>query len=154
MKHGVSQFKSPTDSRHHPAQAAFTTFGQLHVIVRALAPAGMAQHCMPHLVDGGLLGLGLPASVTDFRAHLPIPSDPSAAHDYLAEVVTAFRLAAGHQLGSQAADRPEPESPLTPVASPSPCDHGYRGIRPPSLPPTRRNPGRLPKQGRFRGFQE
>ncbi len=35
------------------------------------------------------------AGVTDFRAHLPIPSDASEAHDYLAEVVTAFRPAAG-----------------------------------------------------------
>ena len=35
------------------------------------------------------------AGVTNFRSHLPIPSDPAAAHDYLAEVVTAFRPAAG-----------------------------------------------------------
>ena len=35
------------------------------------------------------------AGVTDFRAHLAIPSDPAAAHDYLAEVVSAFRPAAG-----------------------------------------------------------
>ena len=35
------------------------------------------------------------AGVTDFRAHLPIPSDASEAHDYLAEVVAAFRPAAG-----------------------------------------------------------
>ncbi|MCQ3811906.1 MAG: TIGR03619 family F420-dependent LLM class oxidoreductase, partial [Acidimicrobiia bacterium] len=35
------------------------------------------------------------AGVTDFRAHLPIPSDAAEAHDYLAEVVTAFRPAAG-----------------------------------------------------------
>ena len=35
------------------------------------------------------------AGVTDFRAHLAIPSDPTAAHDYLAEVVTAFRPAVG-----------------------------------------------------------
>lgn len=35
------------------------------------------------------------AGVTDFRAHLPIPSDADAAHDYLAEVVSAFRPAAG-----------------------------------------------------------
>ena len=35
------------------------------------------------------------AGVTDFRAHLPIPSDAAAAHDYLAEVVAAFRPAAG-----------------------------------------------------------
>ena len=35
------------------------------------------------------------AGVTDFRAHLPIPSDTTAAHDYLAEAVTAFRPAAG-----------------------------------------------------------
>ncbi len=35
------------------------------------------------------------AGVTDFRAHLPIPSDAAEAHDYLAEVVAAFRPAAG-----------------------------------------------------------
>ena len=35
------------------------------------------------------------AGVTDFRAHLPIPSDASEAHDYLSEVVAAFRPAAG-----------------------------------------------------------
>ena len=35
------------------------------------------------------------AGVTDFRAHLPIPSDAAEAHDYLSEVVTAFRPAAG-----------------------------------------------------------
>ena len=35
------------------------------------------------------------AGVTDFRAHLAIPTDPAAAHDHLAEVVTAFRPAAG-----------------------------------------------------------
>lgn len=35
------------------------------------------------------------AGVTDFRAHLPIPSDASEAHDYLAEAVAAFRPAAG-----------------------------------------------------------
>ena len=41
---------------------------------------------VPALVDAG---------VTDFRAHLPIPDDPAAAHDYLADVVAAFRPAAG-----------------------------------------------------------
>ncbi len=35
------------------------------------------------------------AGVTDFRAHLPIPSDAAEAHDYLSEVVAAFRPAAG-----------------------------------------------------------
>ena len=35
------------------------------------------------------------AGVTDFRAHLPIPSDASEAHDYLSQAVTAFRPAAG-----------------------------------------------------------
>jgi probable F420-dependent oxidoreductase len=35
------------------------------------------------------------AGVTDFRAHLPIPSDAAEAHEYLAEVVSAFRPAAG-----------------------------------------------------------
>ncbi len=35
------------------------------------------------------------AGVTDFRANLPIPDDPSAAHHYLAEVVEAFRPAVG-----------------------------------------------------------
>ncbi len=35
------------------------------------------------------------AGVTDFRAHLPIPSDATEAHDYLSEVVAAFRPAAG-----------------------------------------------------------
>ena len=35
------------------------------------------------------------AGVTDFRAHLPIPSDAAAAHDYLSGVVAAFRPAAG-----------------------------------------------------------
>ena len=34
------------------------------------------------------------AGVTDFRAHLPIPSDASEAHDFLSEVVAAFRPAA------------------------------------------------------------
>ncbi|WP_420618342.1 TIGR03619 family F420-dependent LLM class oxidoreductase [Candidatus Poriferisocius sp.] len=34
------------------------------------------------------------AGVTDFRAHLPIPSDAAEAHDYLAQVVAAFRPAA------------------------------------------------------------
>ncbi len=41
---------------------------------------------VPPLVDAG---------VTDFRAHLPIPDDPAAAHDYLAPVVDAFRPATG-----------------------------------------------------------
>ena len=44
------------------------------------------MNAVPALVEAG---------VTDFRAHLPIPSDAAAAHDYLAEVVTAFRPAAG-----------------------------------------------------------
>ena len=35
------------------------------------------------------------AGVTDFRAHLPIPSDAAEAHDYLAGVVATFRPAAG-----------------------------------------------------------
>ena len=35
------------------------------------------------------------AGVTDFRAHLPIPDDAAAAHDHLAEVMEAFRPAAG-----------------------------------------------------------
>ena len=35
------------------------------------------------------------AGVTDFRAHLPIPSDATEAHDYLSGVVAAFRPAAG-----------------------------------------------------------
>ena len=35
------------------------------------------------------------AGVTDFRAHLPIPDDAAAAHDYLAGVVEAFRPAVG-----------------------------------------------------------
>ncbi len=35
------------------------------------------------------------AGVTDFRAHLPIPSNAAEAHDFLAEVVAAFRPAAG-----------------------------------------------------------
>src|SRR5262249_42844363 len=33
--------------------------------------------------------------VTDFRAHLPVPDDPSAARDYLAGVVRAFRATVG-----------------------------------------------------------
>lgn len=35
------------------------------------------------------------AGITDFRAHLPIPADPSAATDYLSAVVSAFRKAVG-----------------------------------------------------------
>jgi probable F420-dependent oxidoreductase len=33
------------------------------------------------------------AGITDFRAYLPIPEDPSAAHDYLAQAVATFRKA-------------------------------------------------------------
>ena len=35
------------------------------------------------------------AGVTDFRAYLPIPDDPSAAEDYLSGIVAAFRKAVG-----------------------------------------------------------
>jgi probable F420-dependent oxidoreductase len=41
---------------------------------------------VPALVDVG---------VTDFQANLPVPDDPSAASDYLTEVVGAFRVAVG-----------------------------------------------------------
>jgi probable F420-dependent oxidoreductase len=44
---------------------------------------------------------GVPAlvelGVTDFQANLPVPDDTSAAADYLAEVVGAFRVAVGRQ---------------------------------------------------------
>jgi probable F420-dependent oxidoreductase len=35
------------------------------------------------------------AGVTDFRAYLPVPADPSAAQDYLSGVVAAFRKTTG-----------------------------------------------------------
>ena len=35
------------------------------------------------------------AGITDFRARLPIPSDPNEATDYLSEVVAAFRKTVG-----------------------------------------------------------
>ena len=44
------------------------------------------------------------AGITDFRAYLPIPDDPSSAEDFLSQVVSAFREATG-RAGPSARDR-------------------------------------------------
>lgn len=44
------------------------------------------------------------AGITDFRAYLPIPDDPSSAEDFLSQVVSAFREATG-RAGPSTSDR-------------------------------------------------